>query len=372
MKEQGHPKLTKSEKHLSKPESPYHREIERVKQVMSMNPEELAAHRREKGYLYNFNPTLVRPIREGIELGYVGKRLDRYIEMRLREIRERSEESANRRRMKQWKLVGKFNEHPLNQQAKKLLISSKEWLPSDQLHVITLMWAYPIGIDATIFRNAASQATRGLAEQLSIPDSSGHRVILGVDRLDYTKGIPERLRSFGRLLEHNPSMRGKVSFVQISSPSRTRVPEYTEEKQRVDQLVGQINGRFSQGGWVPIRYLYRWFPQQELARFYRDCDVCMVTPLRDGMNLVAQEFVAAQGEDPGVLVLSEFAGAASTMDEALRVNPYDIDGTAEALYTALRMPPLERRRRWEALKDVVSKRSAQSWSESFRTDLASA
>ena len=236
----------------------------------------------------------------------------------------------------------------------------------------TRLGVYPIGIDATIFRNAASQVTRGLAEQLSIPDSSGHRVILGVDRLDYTKGIPERLRSFGRLLEHNPSMRGKVSFVQISSPSRTRVPEYTEEKQRVDQLVGQINGRFSQGGWVPIRYLYRWFPQQELARFYRDCDVCMVTPLRDGMNLVAQEFVAAQGEDPGVLVLSEFAGAASTMDEALRVNPYDIDGTAEALYTALRMPTLERRRRWEALKDVVSKRSAQSWSESFRTDLASA
>lgn len=228
---------------------------------------------------------------------------------------------------------------------------------------------YPIGIDPTIFQTSHDESGPSLAQQVSMPLTSTHRIILGVDRLDYTKGIPERLMAFERLLESRATMRSRVSFVQISSPSRTRIPEYIAEKDRVDQLVGQINGRFSEPGWIPIRYLYRSYPQTELAHFYRDADVCMVTPLRDGMNLVAKEFVAAQGEDPGVLVLSKFSGAASTMSDALIVNPYDIDGTAEALYRALRMDREERVSRWKTLMDNVRDHTAWTWSDSFRTDL---
>jgi len=234
----------------------------------------------------------------------------------------------------------------------------------------TRLGVYPIGIDPTIFQQHENQQTRGLAQRLSIPRSTAHRIILGVDRLDYTKGIPERLMAFERLLEHHPSLRSKVSFVQISSPSRRRVPEYIQEKARVDQLVGHINGRFSEEGWVPVRYLYRSHSQQELARFYRDAHVCMVTPLRDGMNLVAKEFVASQGNDPGVLVLSKFTGSASFMREALHVNPYDIDGTAKTTFQALQMPLAERRQRWEELMKVVCKNTARHWSRAFRSDLA--
>ena len=236
--------------------------------------------------------------------------------------------------------------------------------------ISTRLDVYPIGIDPAIFVLPDSQRAPGLAQQLSLPTTPEHRLILGVDRLDYTKGIPERLRAFDRILEHVPSLRGKVSFVQVSSPSRTRVPEYIQEREQIERLVGQINGRFSEGGWVPIRYLYRSYPQGELASLYRDSDVCMVTPLRDGMNLVAQEFVAAQGDDPGVLVLSKFCGAASILREAVMVNPYDIDGTAEAIHTALRMPVAERRRRWQALMEVVCRHTASSWSDSFSSDLA--
>ena len=234
----------------------------------------------------------------------------------------------------------------------------------------TRLGVYPIGIEPDIFTEAAQQPSRGLAESLSISDTPGHRIILGVDRLDYTKGIPERLRTFERLLDQHPSLRGNVTLVQISSPSRTRVPEYRQEKERIEGLVGQINGRYSEGGWVPIRYLYRTYPHFELARLYRDADVCMVTPLRDGMNLVAKEFVASQRDRPGVLVLSKFSGAASSMTEALLVNPYDIDGTADALNQALRMPLPERRTRWEALSKKVFEETAVAWGNRFRADLA--
>ena len=233
----------------------------------------------------------------------------------------------------------------------------------------TRLGVYPIGIESDFFTEAAQAPSRGLAESLSI--SAGHRIILGVDRLDYTKGIPERLRTFERLLDHHPSVRGNVTLVQISSPSRTRVPEYRQEKEKVEGLVGQINGRYSEGGWVPIRYLYRTYPHFELAQLYRNADVCMVTPLRDGMNLVAKEFVASQGDRPGVLVLSKFSGAASSMTEALVVNPYDIDGTADAINQALRMPLSERRTRWEALAKRVSEDTAVAWGNLFRADLAS-
>ena len=229
---------------------------------------------------------------------------------------------------------------------------------------------YPIGIDPDMFKPAPSR-TASLADELSLASAPDQRLVLGIDRLDYTKGIPHRLRIFGRMLERHPNLGGKITYVQISSPSRTRVPEYIQEREHVERLVGQINGQFSQAGWVPIRYLYRSYPQSELAGFYRDADVCLVTPLRDGMNLVAKEFVAAQDEkSPGVLVLSRFTGAARTMRDAVIVNPYDIDGTADATYSALRMPATERRRRNSGLMAVVRKHSSKNWSDSFCAELA--
>lgn len=232
------------------------------------------------------------------------------------------------------------------------------------------MGVYSVGIDPSIFQANDAFKRRSLTEEISLATDPNHRLIIGVDRLDYTKGIPHRLRSFERMLEHHSHLRGRVTYVQISSPSRTRVPEYIQEKEQVERLVGQINGRFSEANWVPIRYLYRSYPQNELARFYHDADVGMVTPLRDGMNLVAKEFVAAQGDDnPGMLVLSKFSGAASSLVDAVIVNPYDIDGTAEATYRALRMPLAERRARARTMKESVNKNTAATWSASFLHDL---
>lgn len=225
---------------------------------------------------------------------------------------------------------------------------------------------FPIGIDPDAFRPRAEGHKHTLADELGLAANPDRKLILGVDRLDYTKGIPHRLRIFERLLERHPNLGGKLIYIQISSPSRTRVPEYVQEKEQVERLVGQINGRFSEAGWVPIRYLYRSYDQSELADIYHDTDVCLVTPLRDGMNLVAKEFVAAQDvESPGVLVLSGFTGAAQTMQDAVIVNPYDISGTAEATYRALRMPVSERRRRNRSLLSVVERHSSQNWSNSF-------
>ena len=160
-------------------------------------------------------------------------------------------------------------------------------------------------------------------------------------------------------------------MVQISAPSRSRVPEYVEERRQVDQLVGRINGRFSEAGWVPIHYLYRSYSQDELVAFYNEADVCLVTPLRDGMNLVAKEFVAAQGDDPGVLLLSKFSGAAAELTDAVVVNPYDTDGSAELLYQALRMPAEERTRRWKSTMRVVRGNTAHDWGQRFHDDLVS-
>jgi len=230
---------------------------------------------------------------------------------------------------------------------------------------------YPVGIDSEAFEAMAIQArVLGSGDFLRRLSRQGSTV-LGVDRLDYTKGIGQRLLSFERLLERYPSLRRKVSMIQISAPSRGHVPEYVEERRQVDHLVGRINGRFSEAGWVPIHYLHRSYPRSELAAFYRSANVCLVVPLRDGMNLVAKEFVASQDEkNPGVLVLSKFCGAAETMKDALIVNPYDIEATAQAIYRAIRMSRSERRRRWEALIQDVRTFTAPAWCNAFLSDLA--
>ena len=195
------------------------------------------------------------------------------------------------------------------------------------------------------------------------------RIVLGVDRLDYTKGIPERLMAFEQLLERYPFWHGRVSMIQISAPSRSCVPEYTALKREVDEIVGRINGRFSEDDWIPVHYWYRSIGQDKLSALYREADVCFVTPLRDGMNLVAKEYIASQTGDPGVLILSKFCGAAENLREAILVNPYDIDGTAESLKQALEMPLGERRYRWQALLKRVHTHTAQSWSNQFLANL---
>ncbi|NOU27460.1 MAG: trehalose-phosphatase [Polyangiaceae bacterium] len=196
------------------------------------------------------------------------------------------------------------------------------------------------------------------------------RLVLGVDRLDYTKGIPERLLAFGRLLELYPEFRTKVSLVQISVPSRADVPHYAEQRQQVEEIVGRINGQYGEGHWVPVQYSYRGYQQAHLARLYRAAAVGYVTPLRDGMNLVAKEYVAAQpAEGPGVLLLSRFAGAAVELRDALLTNPYDIDGMAEDLRRALTMPLDERKDRQRKLLARVESSTAATWGEAFLSAL---
>lgn len=175
-------------------------------------------------------------------------------------------------------------------------------------------------------------------------------VILGVDRLDYTKGLVHRLRAYEHLLTKHPEYIERVVFLQIAVPSRTDVKEYQDLKEEMDQLVGKINGQFSNANWSPIRYIYGSISQAELAAFYRDAAVCVVTPLRDGMNLVAKEFVACQIEEPGVLILSPFAGAGEMMHEALIVNPYEVDHAAEMIHRALSMSLEERQLRMTHLR----------------------
>jgi trehalose 6-phosphate synthase/phosphatase len=214
--------------------------------------------------------------------------------------------------------------------------------------------AHPIGIDAATMAALAAEAP---------PSDGGERVrrVLGVDRLDYTKGINERLRAVERLFEAFPVHRRRVVFTQVLVPSRARVAEYGELKREIDETVGRINGRFSEPGWTPIRYLVRSLPADELAALYRQADVALVTPLRDGMNLVAKEYVAAQVENDGVLVLSELAGAGEELQEAVLVNPLDIDAVAEALHRALTMPEEERRARMSALRDRVRTNDVHAW-----------
>jgi len=215
----------------------------------------------------------------------------------------------------------------------------------------------PIGIPFKRFEQLAHEA----------PDSNWEniQVILGVDRLDYTKGLVNRFKSFERLLSDHPEYLEKVFLLQVAVPSRTDVKEYQELKEQMDQLVGKINGKFSTAHWSPIRYIYGCISQAELAGFYRDADVALVTPLRDGMNLVAKEFVACRTKEPGVLVLSPFAGAGGMMHEALMVNPYEMGNVARVLDRALKMPKDERELRMNSLRNREKIFNVEHWMRSF-------
>jgi len=231
----------------------------------------------------------------------------------------------------------------------------------------------PIGIDAEGFARTAARAIRGV-EAGRLRDSLSDRALaIGVDRLDYSKGLPNRFRAFGRLLADYPEHRRQVSFLQVAARSREDVGDYQRLRRELDRIAGETNGQYSEFDWTPLRYMTRALRRQTLAGFYRVARVGLVTPLRDGMNLVAKEYVAAQNPaDPGVLVLSRFAGAADELAEALIVNPFDADEIAEAMHVALSMDQGERRDRWQALRDKVWASTANRFCATFLSHLEGA
>lgn len=224
---------------------------------------------------------------------------------------------------------------------------------------------FPIGIDVEKIETlASSSAVERKAKQIRERVGAEH-LVLAVDRLDYSKGILERLRAVERFYERHPERRGNVVFAQVAVPSRARVEEYRAIKRSIEEAVGRINGRFTEDGWVPIRYLYRSLPLNELIAHYRAADVAMVTPLRDGMNLVAMEYVASQVDEEGALILSELAGVAELLPDAFQVNPFDYVGVAEAIETALSEPVAARRRRMESMREEVREHDVFGWHERF-------
>ena len=226
--------------------------------------------------------------------------------------------------------------------------------------------ANPIGIDAVPFEREAIRAVQS-AETVRLAASlQGRALAIGVDRLDYSKGLPNRFEGYARLLKRFPEHLEKVSFLQIAARSREDVTAYRELGRELDRLAGDVNGRFAEFDWTPLRYLTRAAPRRQLAGFFRIARVGVVTPLHDGMNLVAKEFVAAQNPmDPGVLILSRFAGAAHEMTEALLVNPFDPDEIAEAMHAALAMKLDERKRRHAALRANVFTTTASAYASRF-------
>ena len=226
--------------------------------------------------------------------------------------------------------------------------------------------AFPIGIDPEAFATAARKAVVGTEVQRLCQSLGERALIVGIDRLDYSKGLPQRFRGFAQLLRRYPEHRNRVTFLQIAPVSRGDVAQYRSLRRELDELVGRINSEHAEFDWTPLRYLTRAVRREVLAGFCRVARVGLVTPLRDGMNLVAKEYVAAQDpEDPGALVLSRFAGAANEMDGAIVINPHDPDATAEALHMALTIAADERRARWGRMWRAVNHYTAAGWARSF-------
>lgn len=225
---------------------------------------------------------------------------------------------------------------------------------------------FPIGVDPDAIAAMAARAVRSRTARRLREGLAGRHLIIGVDRLDYSKGLEHRFKAFASFLESHPAQRNHVRLLQIATATRSEVPEYRALRQRLGGLAGDLAGRYAELDWAPIQYLNRSFSQSSLAGFFRLSRVALVTPLRDGMNLVAKEYVAAQDpEDPGVLILSPFAGAAYELDTAVIANPFDPDAVAEALQRALEMPIEERRERWRTMMEKLRRRSITVWRESF-------
>ncbi|WP_443750155.1 alpha,alpha-trehalose-phosphate synthase (UDP-forming) [Asticcacaulis solisilvae] len=233
--------------------------------------------------------------------------------------------------------------------------------------------AFPIGIDAEDFAETLKSERATLFHRMMIKSQRGRKMLLGVDRLDYSKGLEERFNAFDTFLSNNPEMHEHLFLLQIATRSRDEVDAYQDLRNRLDNLSGKINGAYSTVDWVPLRYVNRPYRRDELAGIYRSADIGLVTPLRDGMNLVAKEYVAAQDpNNPGVLVLSQFAGAAEHMKEALIVNPLSREDLSEAIHRGLSMPLKERKRRWEGLYDDVKRNDVTRWRDAYVRELTAA
>src|ERR1700691_2395937 len=235
----------------------------------------------------------------------------------------------------------------------------------------TRIGAFPVSIETATYARLARNAARSpLAKEIG-QKLNGLRLVLGVDRLDYSKGIIQRISAFDRFLEVNPEWRSRVILLQITPKSRSDVKDYAAIENEVATLIGKINGRYGQASWTPIRYVNRSYSRAALSGLYRAADVALVTPLRDGMNLVAKEYVAAQDAgDPGVLLLSEFAGAAAELTGALIVNPHESEGVAAALKRALEMPLAERRERHGPMLAHLLVHNVELWAENYLSSLA--
>ena len=230
----------------------------------------------------------------------------------------------------------------------------------------TKVGSFPISIDFNDFaRKAGTHRVSDKARRLRLA-SPNRKIILGLDRLDYSKGIPERLRAVGNALERYQCLVGKITMVQVVIPSREEVPGYSTLRDEIERIASKVNGKYTQPGWVPIHYMYRSLERDELLAYYRAAHIALITPLKDGMNLVSKEYCAAQIDNNGVLVLSEFAGAASQLSRnCLVVNPYDIQGIADQIYTACTMNEEERQLRMRRLRNMIAKRDIYWWLESF-------
>jgi trehalose 6-phosphate synthase/phosphatase len=230
---------------------------------------------------------------------------------------------------------------------------------------IVLVDAFPMGIDYDRYEQGA-RTPKARAEIARIGrHTAGRKVVLSIDRLDYSKGIPQRLRAYDKFLDRHPEWKSRVVMVCVAVPSRTRVEHYRLLKAEVDELVGGINGRHGTIDWTPVRYLYQSLPFSTLSAMYGAADVAYITPVRDGMNLIAKEYLAARGDNGGVLVLSEIAGAARELGEAVQVNPYDHDAMIEALAIALTMPEEEQRARNASMQRRLRRYTVQRWAEDF-------
>jgi len=230
--------------------------------------------------------------------------------------------------------------------------------------------AFPVGIETEAFARMATRAAQSKFVRELVESLGDQALVIGVDRLDYSKGLVERLEAFDRFFANHPEWRGKVTYLQITPRSRSEIQEYRELEESLGAAAGRINGKYGEVAWTPIRYVNRAYSRQALAGLYRSARVGLVTPLRDGMNLVAKEYLAAQNpQDPGVLVLSRFAGAANECEHALLVNPYDTEAVAIAIDRALAMPLAERRERYRLDLEILEKADAQPWGKRFLESL---
>ncbi|MBU2118538.1 MAG: trehalose-6-phosphate synthase [Alphaproteobacteria bacterium] len=246
-------------------------------------------------------------------------------------------------------------------------------LPNDGLEAFgksVQTGVFPIGIDVAGFEQARSSPLGARTYDRMMASTAFRKLIVGVDRLDYSKGLEQRLLGYEQFLETYPDKRAEVLLLQVTPISRDEVDAYQDIRGRLDALAGRINGEYAEMDWQPIRYLNRTYRRDQLAGIYRAARVGLVTPLRDGMNLVAKEYVAAQNpDDPGVLILSRFAGAAEQMGEALLVNPFSREELSDAIHRALTLPLAERRRKWEALMQVVRDTDVSVWRDDFVSTL---